>query len=161
MQAAEQRLEAERRRVMQLVSQANNARSQTAQAEESLASLDRERARLENEMTAAKRDLESLGAERGQASLNFESVTDALKRLEAEIASLRVDIETKRREETESRRHGDRLRGERATIAGRKNSLEGLLKEHSYSTDNRGAKLFRQTNGQAKLDAVGTLADFS
>ncbi len=159
VQAAEQRLEAERRRVMQLVSQANTARSQTAQAEESLASLDRERARLENEMATSKRDLEALGAERGQASLQFESVTDSLKRLEAEIGALRADIDTKRREETESRRQGDRLRGERATIAGRKNSLEALLKEHSYSTDTV-RKLFRQTNGQAKLDAVGTLADF-
>ncbi len=159
VQAAEQRLEAERRRVMQLVSQANNARSQTAQAEESLASLDRERARLENEMATSKRDLEALGAERGQASLQFESVTDSLKRLEAEIGALRADIETKRREETESRRQGDRLRGERASIAGRRNSLEGLLKEHSYSTDTV-RKLFSQTSGQAKLDAIGTLADF-
>ena len=159
VQVAEQRLEAERRRVMQLVSQANNARSQTAQAEESLASLDRERARLETEMAAAKRDLEALGAERGQASLNFESVTDSLKRLETEIGALRSDIETKRREETESRRQGDRLRGERATFAGRKNSLEALLREHSYSTDTV-RKLFRQNSGQGKLDAVGTLADF-
>ena len=159
VQAAEHRLEAERRRVMQLLSQANHARSQTAQAEESLASLDRERARLENEMAAAKRDLESLGSERGQASLQFESVTDSLKRLETEIGGLRTAIESKRREETEARQQGDRLRGERASVAGRKNSLEGLLREHSYSTDTV-RKLFRQTNGQAKLDAVGTLADF-
>ncbi len=159
VQAAEHRLEAERRRVMQLLSQANHARSQTAQAEESLASLDRERARLENEMAAAKRDLDSLGSERGQASLQFESVTDSLKRLETEIGGLRTEIESKRREETEARRQGDRLRGERASVAGRKNSLEGLLREHSYSTDTV-RKLFRQTNGQAKLDAVGTLADF-
>ncbi len=156
---AEQQLENGRRRVMQLVGQANNARSQTAQAEESLASLDRERVRLETEMAAAKRDLEALGAERGQASLSFESVTESLRRLEQEITSLRSEIETKRREEAESRRQGDKLRGERATIAGRKNSLEALLREHSYSTDTV-RKLFRQNGTQGKLDAVGTLADF-
>ncbi len=162
VQQAEQRLEGERRRVMQLTTQANTARSQTAQAEESLASLDREAARLATEMAAAKRDLDALGSERGQASLTFESVTEALKRLEQEIGSLRSEIEVKRREESEAKRRGDQLRGERATITGRRNSLDALLREHSYSTDTV-RKLFRHGstgNGQGKLAAVGTLADF-
>ena len=158
VQQAEQRLEAERRRVMQLSSQASNARSQTAQAEESLASLDREASRLATEMAAAKRDMEALGAERGQASLSFESVTESLQRLEREIAGLRADIDAKRKEESEAKRRGDQLRAERATITGRRNSLDALLREHSYSTDTV-RKLFRQNNG-SKLAAVGTLADF-
>ena len=85
-------LEAHRRSTMQLLTLAGQARSQTAQAEESLASLEREAERLENERNAAKREAESLGAERGQASLTFESVTEALKRLEGEIESLRAEI---------------------------------------------------------------------
>ena len=158
VQQAEQRLEAERRRVMQLSAQANHARSQTAQAEEALASLDREASRLATEMAAAKRDLEALGAERGQASLSFESVTESLQRLEQEIGGLRADIEAKRKEEAESKRRGDQLRAERATITGRRNSLDALLREHSYSTDTV-RKLFSKTN-QGTLAAVGTLADF-
>ncbi len=158
VQQAEQRLEAERRRVMQLTAQANTARNQTAQAEEALATLEREAARLEAEMSAARRDLEALGAERGQASLTFESVTEMLKRLEDEIGQLRTEMEARRREEAETKRRGDQLRGERATITGRRNSLDGLLREHSYSTDTV-RKLFRQ-NGQGRLAAVGTLADF-
>ena len=158
VQQAEQRLEGARRRVMQLSSQANNARSQTVQAEESLGSLDREATRLSTEMEAAKRDLEALGAERGQASLSFESVTESLQRLEQEIASLRGDIEAKRKEEAEAKYRGDQLRAERATITGRRNSLDALLREHSYSTDTV-RKLFRQ-NSEGKLAAVGTLADF-
>jgi chromosome segregation protein len=159
VQQAEQRLEAERRRVMQLSAQTSNARSQTAQAEEALASLEREAARLESEMNAAKRDLEALGAERGQASLTFESVTEALKRLEQEIVELRSEIEAKRKEEADTKRRGDQLRGERATITGRRNSLDALLREHSYSTDTV-RKLFRQNNSEGKLAAMGTLADF-
>ena len=158
VQQAEQRLEAERRRVMQLTAQANTARSQTAQAEESLATIEREAARLDAEMGSAKRDLDALGAERGQASLTFESVTEMLKRLEQEISQLRIEMEARRREEVETKRRGDQLRGERATITGRRNSLEGLLREHSYSTDTV-RKLFRQ-NSQGRLAAVGTLADF-
>ncbi len=72
-------LEAHRRSTMQLLTLAGQARSQTAQAEESLASLEREAERLENERNAAKREAESLGAERGQASLTFESVTRSLE----------------------------------------------------------------------------------
>ena len=156
---AEQRLEAERRRGMQLLAEAANARSQANQAQESLAALDREAERLAGEMDAARRDLETLGAERGQASLHFESVTERLARLEQEILALRAEIEHTRNEETETRRRGDQLRAERATLTGRRNSLEGLIREHSYSTDTV-RKLFRSNGNANGLAAAGTLADF-
>ena len=100
MSEAEQGLEASRRATMQLSTLAGQARSQTAQAEESLAVLEREAERLENERNTAKREAEHLGAERGQASLTFESVTEALKRLEGEIETLRAEIAAKRTEES-------------------------------------------------------------
>ena len=160
---AEQRLEAERRRGLQLLSEAANARNQASQAEEALGALEREAERLSGEMDAARRDLENLGAERGQASLQFESVTETLTRLEQEILALRSEIDQTRAEETETRRRGDTLRAEHATLTGRRNSLEGLIREHSYSTDTV-RKLFRangqSSNGHAGLSAVGTLADF-
>src|SRR5579875_37077 len=80
--AAEQRAEAARRQTMQLLQQVGNARNQMTQAEESLAALDRDAQRLATEMESVRRDLESLGAERGQVSLRFESATETLKRLE-------------------------------------------------------------------------------
>ncbi len=162
---AEQRLEAERRRGLQLLSEAANTRNQASQAEEALGALEREAERLAGEMDAARRDLENLGAERGQASLQFESVTDTLTRLEQEILALRSEIEQTRAEETETRRRGDAFRAEHATLTGRRNSLEGLIREHSYSTDTV-RKLFRANgnhntgNGSSGLSAVGTLADF-
>ncbi|HEX3471643.1 MAG TPA: chromosome segregation protein SMC [Silvibacterium sp.] len=156
---AEQRVEAGRRQAMQLISQLGQIRNQAAQAEESLASLERDADRLATEMAAAKRDLEALGAERGQLSMNFESITETLKRLEAEIATLRDEIATKRTEETEARRHGDQLRAEHATLTGRRNSLNALIREHSYSTDTV-RKLFRSDSLGGGLAPVGTLADF-
>ena len=155
---AEQRLEAERRRGMQLLNEAANARSQATQAQEALGALERESERLAGEMDAARRDLANLGAERGQASLHFESVTDTLARLEQEILALRTEIEQCRGQEAETRRRGDQLRAEQATLTGRRNSLEGLIREHSYSTDTV-RKLFRANSNNA-LAAVGTLADF-
>jgi chromosome segregation protein len=157
--AAEQRAEAGRRQAMQLISQLGQIRNQATQAEESLASLEREADRLATEMAEAKRDLDALGAERGQLSMNFESVTEILRRLEAEIAALRNDISAKRAEETEARRRGDQLRAEHATLTGRHNSLTALIREHSYSTDTV-RKLFRSNSLGGGLAPVGTLADF-
>jgi chromosome segregation protein len=157
--AAEQRTEASRRQAMQLMSQMGMIRNQAAQAEESLAALERDADRLSTEMNAAKRDLEALGAERGQASLNFESVTERLKSLEEEIGNLRSQIGIKRSEEADAKRRGDQLRAEQAKLAGRKSSLEALIREHSYSTDSV-RKLFRSNAMGGGLAPVGTLADF-
>ena len=89
-------------------------------------------------------------------------MTERLKRLEAEIIEVRQTLEQKRQAETQSRRRGDELRAEMATLMGRRSSLESLIREHSYSTDTV-RNLFRanaqrqQANGIAP---VGTLADF-
>jgi chromosome segregation protein len=156
---AEQKLESGRRQAMQLLQQAANARNQTAQAEEALAALEREANRLATEMAAARRDLDALGAERGQMSMSFESVTATLGRLEQEIAALRAEIAAKRNEETEAKRRGDRLRAEKATLSGRRNSLESLIRDHSYSTDTV-RKLLKQHSLGGSLAPAGTLADF-
>jgi chromosome segregation protein len=156
---AEQRVEIARRQAMQLLQQVGQARNQMTQAEESLAALDRDAQRLSSEMESVKRDLESLGAERGQVSIKFESVTETLKRLESEIGSLRSEISAKRTAEIEAKKRGDQLRAEHATLTGQRNSLDALIREHSYSTDTV-RKLFRSNSFGGGLAPVGTLADF-
>ena len=157
--AAEQRVEAARRQAMQLMQQVGQSRNQMTQAEESLAALDRDAQRLGSEMESVKRDLESLGSERGQVSIKFESVTETLKRLESEIEGLRNEIATKRAAEMEAKKRGDQLRAENATLMGRRDSLDALIREHSYSTDTV-RKLFRSNSLGGGLAPVGTLADF-
>ena len=103
--------------------------------------------------------------QRGQARLSFESVTDRLQRLEAEMGELRLEVEARRSEEAESKRRGDQMRGEVATLLGRRASLEALIHEHSYSTDTVRNLCSRRTRGRARqneggLAPVGTLADF-
>jgi chromosome segregation protein len=159
---AEQQAEQNRRASMQLMQRIGQTRNEEAQAAASLAGLEREAERLVSESDIARQELETLGLQRGQVALSFESVTERLKRLEAEIGELRIQIEGARAEESQSKRRGDQLRGEVATLNGRRNSLEGLIKEHSYSTDTV-RNIFKtdtykqNTNGMA---AVGTLADF-
>jgi chromosome segregation protein len=160
--SAEQQAEQNRRATMQLVQRTSQTRNEQSQAEAALAGLDREAERLLSESEIARQELATLGLQRGQVKLSFESVTERLKRLESEIADLRSQIEAHRAEESQSKRRGDQLRGEVASLNGRRGSLEALIREHSYSTDTV-RNIFKtdtykhNTNGMA---AVGTLADF-
>jgi chromosome segregation protein len=161
--AAEALAENQRRSGMQSMQRAAQANNEVAQAEAALASLDRENERLAAESNSARAELEALGQQRGQAKLNFENVTERLKRLEAEIVELRHSLEQKRLAETQSRRRGDELRAEMATLMGRRSSLEALIREHSYSTDtvrNIFRANARREAGTGSIAPVGTLADF-
>jgi chromosome segregation protein len=162
--ATEFAIEQQRQQSILLLTSAANARSEVTQAEESLAALLREAERLTHESEAAKHELEALGTQRGQVSLAFETVTERLARLENEISDLRVQLESTRSEETETKRRGDGLRAEVATLLGRRNSLESLIREHSYSTETV-RDIFRankaaHAGGGAGVSPVGTLADF-
>ena len=156
---AERNLETSRRHAMHLLSLAGNARNATAQAEESLAALEREAERLAVEIDQAKKELENHGVESGQAKMRFESAAETLKRLEAEIAALRENLQTQRSEESTLRVRANQLRSEHASASGRRGSLEALIRDHSYSTDTvrRLLKPGALTEGMAP---VGTLADF-
>ena len=160
--AAEATAENQRRAAMQSMQRAAQANNEIAQAEAALQGLERENERLAAESETARGELESLGAQRGQVAMSFESVTERLKRLEAEIIEVRQTLDQKRGAETQSRRRGDELRAEMATLMGRRSSLESLIREHSYSTDTV-RNLFRanaQRQQSAGIAPVGTLADF-
>ena len=156
---AERKLEADRRHAMHLLTLAGNARNSTAQAEESLAALEREAERLSAEMSQARNEAESLGVQSGQARLKFESAAETLKRLEGEIAELREQLQARRADESTVRERGNQLRSEHATAVGRRESLESLIRDHSYSTETV-RKLLRPGALQNGSTPVGTLADF-
>lgn len=161
---AEQQAEASRRNALSTIQRANSMRNEVAQAEASLAGLEAEADRLARESDVAREELSSLGLQRGQARLSFETVTDRLQRLEAEIAGLRLETEASRKAESESKRRGDQLRSELASLNGRRTSLEGLIRDHSYSTDTvkNIFRTARKTSVGEALDTapLGTLADF-
>jgi chromosome segregation protein len=157
--SAERQLESSRRHAMHLLTLAGNARNHTAQGEESLAALEREAERLEAEMGQARNEQENLGVESGQARARYESAAATLKQLEAEIAALRESLQTRRAEENALRTRVNQLRGEQAAVAGRRDSLQALIRNHSYSTDTVRRLLKPGALGQG-MSPVGTLADF-
>jgi len=156
---AERELESSRRHAMHLLTLAGNARNHTAQSEESLAALEREAERLEAEMSQARNEQENLGVESGQARQRFESAAQELQRLEAEIAAVREALQGRRAEENALRNHVNQLRGEQAAVAGRRDSLQALIRNHSYSTDTVRRLLKPGALGPG-MAPVGTLADF-
>jgi chromosome segregation protein len=162
--AQEQEAEQVRRNAMLLIQRVGQVRNEQAQAEAALAGLDQEAERLASESETARGELDALSLQRGEARSSFENVTDRLKRLELKIAELRLQIESTRNHENQSKRRGDQLRGEVAGLHGRRTSLEGLIRDHSYSTDTvknifrASAKKASATGGTSQ--AIGTLADF-
>jgi chromosome segregation protein len=156
--ASERETEENRRAGLQLLQRASESRNEQAQAEAGLAGLEREAERLATESDAGRRELAELGIQRGQVALTFGDVTERLKGLEQEIGELRLRIDVAKAEEAEAKRRGDGLRGERAELAGRMSSLEGLIREHSYSTET--VREIFKANVSGGLSPLGTLADF-
>jgi len=155
----ERQLEASRRHAMHLLTLAGNARNHTAQGEESLAALEREAERLEAEIDQARNEQENLGVQSGQARQHFETAAEALKRLGDEITALRESLQAHRAEENALRTRSNQLRSELASVTGRRDSLQSLIRNHSYSTDSV-RRLLKPGALAQGMAPVGTLADF-
>ena len=156
---AERNLEAARRHAMYLLTQSGNTRNTIAQAEESLAALEREAVRLEGEIVQGRNEDERLSGENSRSRERYDSAAAELKRLESEIASLRDALQGRRASEAAGRARINGLRGELAGVQGRRDSLESLIRNHSYSTDTVRRLLKPGALGQG-IAPVGTLADF-
>ena len=156
---AERELEAGRRTAIHLLTLSGNARSSIVQGEESLFALEREAERLDGEMGQARIEQENLGVQIGESRQRFDAADAALKRLEEEIAALRETAQMKRTDEGARRAQANHLRGEQAAAAGRRESLNALIRNHGYATDSV-RRLLKPGALGPSVAPVGTLADF-
>jgi chromosome segregation protein len=145
--------------IFDTVSSASRLRNQLAQAEERLASVDREARRLEAEISNVNTQVEAFGGQRGQLALEFETITQRAAGITEEISQLRRLIEKKKLEETQAKTNLDVLRAEYATALGKKGSLEAVIAEHGYSTESV-RRLFQSEVMHSGFAPVGVLADF-
>ena len=157
--ALEHQQEASRNAIIEVVASASNLRNLLTQAEERLAAVGREGQRLQIEMATASSQVEAFGGQRGQITLEFESVSQRAAGLTQEIFQARESIESKRREETEAKSRLDGLRAEYASAIGKKGSLEAVIAEHGYSTESV-RRLFQSDVMNGGLAPAGVLADF-
>ncbi|HZR56917.1 MAG TPA: chromosome segregation protein SMC, partial [Terriglobales bacterium] len=155
----EQQQEASRVAIMEVVGSTANLRNQLTQAEERMAAVDRETLRLQTEMSAANSQVEAFGGQRGQVAIEFETISQRVTGVTQQISDTKQSLESKRREETESKNQLDGLRAEYATALGKKSSLEAVIAEHGYSTESV-RRLFQSGVMNGGLAPVGVLADF-
>ena len=134
-------------------------RNRITQAEERIVALDRDSQRLHDETSAAQQQLESFGGQRGQLGLEFETASQCVAALTAQIAGTRDQLEVKRAAETDAKRHLDSLRGEYASLMGKRGSLEAVITDHGYATESV-RKLFTSGALQGGRAPAGVLADF-
>jgi chromosome segregation protein len=155
----EREQESHRASILESVGRASNLRNQLAQSEERLAGIGREEQRLRSEIASASSQSEAFGGQRGQIALEFESVSQTVAALTAEISSLRENIAYKRAAESDTKKHLDSIRSEYATALGKKGSLEAVIAEHGYSTESV-RRLFQSGAMQGGNTPAGVLADF-
>jgi chromosome segregation protein len=155
----ERRQEECRAAILETVAAASNLRNQITQAEERVAALDREQQRVQGELTTSNSQLAAFGGQRGQIALEFESVTQKATGLADEISHTRIQLESKRATEIETKARLDGLRGEYASALGRKSSIESVIAEHGYSTESV-KRLFQSGALQGGRAPAGVLADF-
>ena len=156
---AERDLEGARRHAMHLLTLAGNARNSMVQGEESLAALEREAERLDGEMGQAHIEQENLGVETGESRQRFNAADATLKRLEEEVAKLRETAQSKRTDEGARRALANQMRGDQAAAAGRRDSLNALIRNHGYATDTV-RRLLKPGALGPSVATAGTLADF-
>jgi chromosome segregation protein len=145
--------------ILEAVNSAANLQNQLTQAAERIAAIDRQAERLRTEMANADFEVKAFAGERGQRSLEFETVSERAARLGEKCVEARELLESKRRQESEAKHRLDNLRAEYASTLGRKSSLEAVIAEHGYSTESV-RRLFQSGALNGGLAPAGVLADF-
>ena len=151
--------ESHRTAILEAVGDASNLRNQLTQSEERLAGIGREEQRLQSEIATGSSQSETFGGQRGQIAIEFETVSQRISGLTAEIAALRETVEAKRSAESETKKHLDSIRSEYATALGKRGSLEAVIAEHGYSTESV-RRLFQSGAMNGGNTPAGVLADF-
>jgi len=155
----ERQQELRRAAILEAVSAASSVRNRMTQSEERVSALDREASRLEEETTNASQQLESFGGQRGQLGLEFETASQRVAGLTAQINESRQNLEQKRSAESNGKQRLDSLRAEYAGLIGKRGSLEAVITEHGYSTESV-RRLFKSGAMTGGMAPVGVLADF-
>ena len=155
----ERQLESGRRSAMQMESRAGMARTQLAQAEESLAALVREATRIEEEASRGAGENDQMLAQWKEAQQRATEAAEMLTRVQQELGGFRENLGQERRSEGELRGRINQLRREQAVISGQLAALDAQIRNHSYSTETV-RKLLRANSLGDGRTPMGTLADF-
>ena len=149
---SEQTIDASRSMILRLLGEAAGVRNQIAQADTYLSGIERERARLQKEESAAAAEIERLDAVKLQLSehatqrqMEIASVTTDRLGAEEELAGRRAAA-------AELRVQIDALRAECSRLRAQRESLENILSHHTYTTESTKKLLAAMDNGRVLAD---------
>ena len=149
---SEQTIDGSRNLILRLLGEASGIRNQIAQADTYLSGIERERARLQKEESAAAAEIERLDAIKlqlaenvAQRQMEIESVTTDRRGAEEELAARRSGA-------AELRGQIDVLRAECSRLRAQRESLENVLSHHSYTTESTKKLLAALDNGRVLAD---------
>jgi chromosome segregation protein len=161
LQQREREIEASRRRVFDLLGQASALRNQMAQTEGHLASIQRDRARIQTDAQAAEADLARLEALKASLAERLAARQMELESLGAQRQSVEAQLADRRERARQTREAIDRHRAEVSRMQARKDSLEEILSHRAYTTDSVKRLFTAIGQGHAEgLRPAGVLADF-
>jgi len=157
----EKAIEGNRTIVLRLLGEANTLKNQLAQADEFLAGIERETARVGREeanasaevvrLTEARRELSEALSQR---QMDLESVTGEKRQTEEGLGARRSLA-------AQSRAQLDQVRSECSRLKATKESLENVISHHSYTTDSVKRLFHAADRGTANgFKPLGVLADF-
>ena len=151
---SEQTIEGSRNVILRLLGEASGIRNQVAQADTYLTGIERERARLQKEESAAASEIERLDAVKLQLSehatqrqMEIESVTTDRRGAEEELAARRSGA-------AELRGQIDALRADCSRLKAQRESLDNVLSHHTYTTESTKKLLSALENGRVLADFI-------
>jgi chromosome segregation protein len=151
---SEQTIDGSRHLILRLLGEASGIRNQIAQADTYLSGIERERARLQKEESAAAAEIERLDGVKLQLSehvaqrqMEIESVTTDRRGAEEELAARRANA-------ADLRVQIDALRAECSRLRAQRESLENVLSHHSYTTESTKKLLAALENGRVLADFI-------
>ena len=151
---SEQTIEGSRNIILRLLGEASGIRNQVVQADTYLTGIERERARLQKEESAAATEIERLDAVKLQLSehvaqrqMEIESVTTDRRGAEEELAA-------RRSASAELRGQIDALRAECSRLRAQRESLDNVLSHHTYTTESTKKLLSALENGRVLADFI-------
>jgi chromosome segregation protein len=157
----ERTIDQARQLVLRLVGEASTLRNQVVKIDEYLASMDRDGVRLRRDEDTAIADLarldqvkEELSRKLSARQMELESLADRRKRVEADLAQHRTQIQT-------SRKQLDDTRAALARHKARRDSIDEILSHRSYTTESIKRLFTAVEKGRGgDFKPVGVLADY-
>lgn len=156
----ERSIEASRQLVLRLLGEASGLRNQLGQTEQFLEGLYRDTNRIQHDEQTASAESEKIAAAKLDVSQQISLRQKELEGILNQKAQVEGQLSARHAQAAEARRNLEDLRGGTSRLAARRDSLDEIIRHHSYTTQSVKRLFSAAGKGSAVFQPVGVLADF-